>query len=136
VPQPLKAGDVICLASSVVLGVEEFDDQITLALIDETKESTPAKDPAKEYTIFDRVKFPVTDKGAVIGKLKKHSLTMFHANCSGTHCTFTPNHITDGSSYGVQKVLRSLEEYVNSNSQSGWQLLEKTHKISTFDFEF
>jgi hypothetical protein len=47
VPQPLSAGDVISLANSVVLGVEEFADQITLVLIDETKESAPAKDPTK-----------------------------------------------------------------------------------------
>jgi len=37
VPTPLKANDVISLAGSVVLGVEEFGEQITLRSIDETK---------------------------------------------------------------------------------------------------
>jgi len=35
-------------------------------LIDETKKSM------KPYPVVDTVTFPVTDKGAIIGKLKKH----------------------------------------------------------------
>ena len=61
---------------------------------------------------------------------------MTHSNCSGTHATFTPGHITDGSSYGLYLACKNLDEYVNSRSHEGWKLLGKTHKISTFDYEF
>jgi len=86
--------------------------------------------------LLDAVAFPVPAKGAIIGKLKKHAVTMTHSNCSGTHATLTPGHITDTSTYGVHLALKSLDECANAKSQYGWKELQNGQKISTFDYEF
>lgn len=127
-PYPLKTGDIVNLANAVVYAVEGLGNG--MATFQLQQEIAPSINP---YDTVDRKEFSVAG-GAIIGKLKKHAITMKHALASGTHCTISEDSLTDSSGNGTFLGVRN-EENLSRAQQSGWVGFEKANPITFNCFE-
>jgi len=123
---PLKVGDVLNLANTIILGIELLSVAKTkVFIIDEIA-------PEKANADFKSEEFKLMASGSYVGKIG-NSVKLLGGGLSKEHIRLMKDKVVDVSSLGTTIYFRNATQFQNSQ-QSGWVDYNADHNLQVMDY--